>query len=136
MQVVFPLVAMVAVGWLLIIIGFGIETNQPQVLLPVPVDTRIGASIRYSWWMVIFVTPGMLVMAVIQAAIDSNRLAMNIIGAAVSYLHRQSIYQPLRMHVELLQYIILNFCDLADNFSQCSIFDSFRFSSDYLWTYY
>ena len=27
----------------------------------------------------------MLIMAVVQAAIDNNRLAMNIIGAAVSY---------------------------------------------------
>ena len=82
MQVVFSLAGMVSIGWLLIIIGFGIETNQPLVALPA--DTPV----RYSWWMVIFVTPGMLVMAVIQAAIDSNRLAMNIIGAIVSYLHR------------------------------------------------
>ena len=78
MQVVFPLAAMVVVGWLLIIIGFGIETNKPLVVLPG------GKPIHYSWWMVILVIPFLLIMAVAQAAIDSNRLAMNIIGAIVS----------------------------------------------------
>ena len=78
MQVVFPLAAMVVVGWLLIIIGFGIETNKPLVVLPG------GEPIHYSWWMVILVIPFLLIMAVAQAAIDSNRLAMNIIGAIVS----------------------------------------------------
>ena len=43
-----------------------------------------GASIRYSWWMVILVTPFMLIMAVVQAAIDNNQRIMNIIGAIVS----------------------------------------------------
>ena len=80
-QVVFPLVGLVAIGWILIIIGFGIETNQELVLIPAD------APIRYSWWMVILVTPFMLVMAVVQAAIDNNRLVMNIIGAIVSSKH-------------------------------------------------
>ena len=80
-QVVFPLVGLVAIGWILIIIGFGIETNQELVLIPAD------APIRYSWWMVILVTPFMLVMAVVQAAIDNNRLVMNIIGAIVSSIH-------------------------------------------------
>ena len=78
LQVVFPLVGLVAIGWILIIIGFGIETNQELVLIPAD------SPIRYSWWMVILVTPFMLVMAVVQAAIDNNRLVMNIIGAIVS----------------------------------------------------
>ena len=39
---------------------------------------------RYSWWMVAFVTPISIALAVIQAAIDKNRLAMNILGATVS----------------------------------------------------
>jgi hypothetical protein len=68
----------VAVGWLLIIIGFGIETNHKWNIAPADVP------IRYSSWMVILVTPFMLVMAVVQAAIDRNRLVMNIIGAIVS----------------------------------------------------
>lgn len=34
--------------------------------------------------MVILVTPFMLIMAVVQAAIDRNKLIMNIIGAIVS----------------------------------------------------
>lgn len=67
---------MVALGWLLIIIGFGIETIQWAQ----PAD----GSIRYSWWIVILVTPGMLIVAVVQAAIDNNRFVMNIIGAIVS----------------------------------------------------
>ena len=71
---------MVTIGWLLIIIGFGIETNQPFVTL------SANTPIRYSWWMVILVTPFMLIMAVVQAAIDNNRLAMNIIGAIVSQI--------------------------------------------------
>jgi hypothetical protein len=75
-QVVFPLVGLVAVGWILIIIGYGIET--------IKVDLPADGSIRYSWWVVILVTPFMLVMAVVQAAIDRNRLVMNIIGAIVS----------------------------------------------------
>ena len=79
MQVVFPLVGLVAIGWLLIIIGFGIETIQESVPADLP--------FRYSWWMVILVTPFMLVMAVVQAAIDNNRLVMNIIGAIVSSIH-------------------------------------------------
>ena len=29
-QAVFPLVAMVALGWFLFIIGFGLETTDPQ----------------------------------------------------------------------------------------------------------
>ncbi len=81
MQAVFPFAGMVAIGWLLIIIGFSIETIQ----LSIPADT----SIRYSWWMVILVTPFMLIMAVVQAAIDNNRLVMNIIGAIVSYFYQQ-----------------------------------------------
>ena len=36
--------------------------------------------------MVILLTPIILVMAVVQAAIDQNKLIMNIIGAIVSYL--------------------------------------------------
>jgi hypothetical protein len=79
MQVIFPFAGLVAVGWLLIIIGFGIETNQKVVRIPADSPRR------YSWWMVILVTPLMLVMAVVQAAIDNNRLVMNIIGAIVSY---------------------------------------------------
>ena len=77
---------MVALGWLLIIIGFGIESNKEVALIPGFIITLgAGGSIRYSWWMVILVTPGMLIMAVAQAAIDNNRLAMNIIGAIVSF---------------------------------------------------
>ncbi len=45
MQAVFPLAGMVAIGWLLIIIGFGIETNQPLVHALIPAD----APVRYSW---------------------------------------------------------------------------------------
>ena len=75
----FPLAGMVAIGWFLIIIGFGIETNQPQASVPADDPTR------YSWWMVILVTPFMLTMAIVQAAIDNKRLVMNIIGAIVSY---------------------------------------------------
>ena len=89
MQVVFPLVGLVAIGWILIIIGFGIETNQELVLIPAD------APIRYSWWMVILVTPFMLVMAVVQAAIDNNRLVMNIIGAIVSSVHNLFIQHEL-----------------------------------------
>ena len=109
LQVVFPLVGLVAIGWILIIIGFGIETNQESVpipadlpigfgietnqeFVPIPADLPIGfvpiqadLPISYSWWMVILVTPFMLVMAVVQAAVDNNRLVMNIIGAIVSY---------------------------------------------------
>ncbi len=81
MQAVLPLAGMVAIGWLLIISGFSIETLQ----LSAPADTPI----RYSWWMVILVTPFMLIMAVVQAAIDNNRLIMNIIGAIVSYFYQQ-----------------------------------------------
>ena len=83
LQVVFPLVGLVAIGWLLIIIGFGIETNQEPVPIPA-VRIQADSSISYSWWMVILVTPFMLVMAAVQAAIDNNRLVMNIIGAIVS----------------------------------------------------
>ena len=43
-----------------------------------------GGNVRYSWWMVILLTPFMLVMAVVQAAIDNNWLVMKIIGAIVS----------------------------------------------------
>ena len=81
LQVVFPLVGLVAIGWILIIIGFGIETYHKSAFILGPADSPI----RYSWWMVILVTPFMLVMAVVQAAIDNNRLVMNIIGAIVSY---------------------------------------------------
>ena len=35
----------------------------------------------------ILVTPFMLIMAVVQAAIDNKRLAMNINGAIVSYIN-------------------------------------------------
>ena len=77
-QVIFALIGMVALGWVLIIIGFSMEViNKEQ-----PVD----GPIRYPWWMVIVVTPIMLIMAVVQAAIDNNRAVMNIIGAIVSYL--------------------------------------------------
>ena len=41
-------------------------------------------NIRYPWWMVILVTPLMLTMAVVQAAIDWNKLIMSLIGAIVS----------------------------------------------------
>ena len=48
----------------------------------------VADSHRYSWYnMVILLTPFMLIMAVVQAAIDNNRLAINIIGAIVSYLY-------------------------------------------------
>ena len=47
-----------------------------------PVD----GSSRYSWWMVMLVTPFMVIMAVVQAAIDNNKLVYNIIGAIVSTL--------------------------------------------------
>ena len=66
-----------AIGWLLIIIGFGIETNQEPI--PILADLPIGfgietnqeffpipalriqadSPISYSWWMVILVTPFM-----------------------------------------------------------------------------
>ena len=78
LQVVFPLIGLVAIGWILIIIGFGIETNQESPSI------QANEPLSYSWWMVILVTPFMLVMAVVQAAIDNNRLVMNIIGAIVS----------------------------------------------------
>ena len=88
LQVVFPLVGLVAIGWILIIIGFGIETNQEFSI-------QANEPIRYSWWMVILVTPFMLVMAVVQAAIDNNRLVMNIIGAIVSSVHNLFIQHEL-----------------------------------------
>ena len=44
-----------------------------------PVDEPI----RYPWWMVIVVTPIMLIMAVVQAA---KPIVMKIVGAAVSIL--------------------------------------------------
>ena len=78
MQVIFALVGMVALGWVLIIIGFSMEVINKEL----PVD----GSIRYPWWMVIVVTPIMLIMAVVQAAVDNNRAVINIIGAIVSYL--------------------------------------------------
>ena len=88
MQAVFPLVGMVAIGWILIIVGFGIETNQEVVLIPgVTATLGAGGPIRYSWWMVILVTPLMLISALVQAAIDNNRLVMNIVGAIVSFIH-------------------------------------------------
>ena len=40
----------------------------------------------YPWWMVIVVTPIMLIMAVVQAAIDKNKpIVVKIVGATVSY---------------------------------------------------
>ena len=68
---------MVALGWVLIIIGFSMEVINKEL----PVD----GPIRYPWWMVIVVTPIMLIMAVVQAAVDNNRAVINIIGAIVSY---------------------------------------------------
>ena len=79
LQVVFPLIGLVAIGWLLIIIGFGIETNQESPSI------HANEPLSYSWWMVILVMPFMLVMTVVQAAVDNNRLVMNIIGAIVSF---------------------------------------------------
>ena len=48
------------------------------------IQIGVGGSVRYSWWMVALVTPISIALAVAQAAVDKNRLAMNIIGAAVS----------------------------------------------------
>ncbi len=45
--------------------------------------------------MVILVTPFMLTMAIVQAAIDNNRLVMNIIGAIVSYFLYTTFSQAL-----------------------------------------
>jgi hypothetical protein len=75
-QAVFPLTGMVTLGWVLVTIGFSIEIINKE--------KPAAGSFRYPWWMVILVTPYMLVMAVVQAAIDNNRLVMNIIGAIVS----------------------------------------------------
>ena len=47
-------------------------------------DIPATGSIRYPYWMVILVTPLMLIMAVVQAAIDRNKFIMNLIGAIVS----------------------------------------------------
>ena len=47
-------------------------------------DIPATGSIRYPYWMVILVTPLMLIMAVVQAAIDRNKFTMNLIGAIVS----------------------------------------------------
>ena len=69
---------MVALGWVLIIIGFSMEVINKEL----PVD----GSSRYPWWMVIVVTPIMLIMAVVQAAIDKNKpIVVKIVGATVSY---------------------------------------------------
>ena len=61
-----------------------------------------GGSLRYSWWMVALVTPISIALAVAQAAVDKNRLAMNIIGAIVSFCANRllNILCPL---LELLQ---------------------------------
>ncbi len=48
--------------------------------------------------MVILLTPFMLTMAIVQAAIDSKRLAMNIIGAIVSLLILTKITCPPAFH--------------------------------------
>jgi hypothetical protein len=74
---------MVTLGWVLIIIGFSMEVINKE--LPA------GGPIRYPWWMVIVVTPFMLLMALAQAAIDNNRLVTNIIGAIVSYQESEYI---------------------------------------------
>ena len=69
---------MVALGWVLIIIGFSMEVINEE--LP-----AYGSS-RYPWWMVIVVTPIMLIMAVVQAAVDKNKpIVVKIVGATVSY---------------------------------------------------
>ena len=127
-QVVFPLVGMVALGWFLIIVGFGIETNE-KLVIALPADLPV----RYSWWIVILVTPGMLIMAVVQAAIDNNRLVMNIIGAIVSYFY--IIIIAMVASAKLSRFIFLNSCiyNYLDNFSQCSVSDWFRLSADQLW---
>ncbi len=48
--------------------------------------------------MVILLTPFMLTMAIVQAPIDSKRLAMNIIGAIVSLLILTKITCPPAFH--------------------------------------
>ena len=49
-------------------------------------DNPATGNFRYPFWMVILVTPFMLIMAVVQAAIDRNKFIMNLIGAIVSLL--------------------------------------------------
>ena len=83
MQAVFPLNCWDG-GFRLVsdhIVGFGIETNQEVILAP-----WADSLVRYFWWMVILLTPFMLTMAVVQAVIGNNKLAMNIIGAIVYFI--------------------------------------------------
>ena len=72
---------MVAIGWVLIIVGFSLEVTDKELYLPA------NGPFRYPWWMVIIVTPLMLIMAVVQAAINRNEpIVVNIVGATVSVL--------------------------------------------------
>ena len=75
-QAVIPLAGLVAVGWILFIVGFGMDAVNHGL----PVNEPL----RYPWWMMILVTPFMLAMALVQAAIDKKKFVMKVIGAIVS----------------------------------------------------
>ena len=91
MQAVFPLVGMVALGWVLIIVGFSMEVINKEL----PVDEPI----CYPWWMVIVITLFMLIMAVVQAAIDKNKpIVVKIVGATVSYNNFSNYFNNMHMH--------------------------------------
>ena len=82
---------MVALGWVLIIIGFSMEVINKEL----PVDEPI----RYPWWMVIVVTPIMLIMAVVQVA---KPIVMKIVGATVSYNYLSNIHIILNIVLSIL----------------------------------
>ena len=70
MQAALPLIGIVAVGWVLIVIGFGIQTLSEEL-------TEI-KEFRFHPWTVILVMPVMLIMAVVQAVIDRSKLKPTI----------------------------------------------------------
>ena len=74
MQAVLPLFALTAIGWLLVVVGFGLLTKP---------DGDPGLPVFYPLWMVSFCGPVLIGCAIAHAALWQKR-AIAIFGAIVS----------------------------------------------------
>ena len=83
-------------------------------------DIPATGSIRYPYWMVILVTPLMLIMAVVQAAIDRNKFIMNLIGAIVS-AYKINITIAVKSWYACILWIKLHYYTIFFCLTQCIV---------------
>ena len=96
---------MVALGWMLIIIGFSLEVTNKEYNIIIPADIPF----RYPWWMVIIVTPLILIAAVFQAAMDKCEvIVVNLVGATVSYNSFSNYLKIILLCVSKNYYYVYN----------------------------